>query len=227
MSDLIKGETTMRKFLILACLASPAAPLAAEESPKRPKSCVLVATAQDDHCAVTNHFSCTGGGRVAFWQEVSHGNGSQEVHMLDADHGIVEIVMPGGAHIRSRSTGDHPRVAVKTGSARSAENATVESGGSSQPATMTTEYTNAGKTRELAGQTFDRLTYSSVLDFPEAGSRLQTSGSVLFSESLDLMVLELDVSDGQDGPARRIKLKTLALEGQKGFGSTKPRYGCN
>ena len=92
---------------------------------------------------------------------------------------------------------------------------------------MVTEYTYKGETRELAGESFDRLTYASDLDFPESGSKLHTSGSVLFSDRLDLMILEVAVSDGQGGPARSIKLKSVALEGQKGFGSTKPRHGCN
>ncbi|MBN8629717.1 MAG: hypothetical protein J0L76_02540 [Rhodobacterales bacterium] len=217
----------MRKFVILACLMGPTTQVAAEEFLQRPESCVLVATVQDDHCAVTNHFRCSGAGQVAFWQEISHGNGALEVHSLDADHGAIEIVMPGGAHIRSHSKGDHPRVAVKTGSSRSTERATLESNGSSQSATMVTEYTYKGETRELAGESFDRLTYASDLDFPESGSKLHTSGSVLFSDRLDLMILEVDVSDGQGGPARSIKLKSVALEGQKGFGSTKPRHGCN
>jgi len=217
----------MRKIVILACLAALASPLAAESSLKRPSSCVLVATAQDDHCAVTNFFRCAGSGSVAFWQEISHGNGALETHALDADHGAIELVMPGGSTIRARSSGDHPRVAVKTGSAHSTEHATFERDGSSQSATMTTKYTYKGETRKLAGETFDRLTYSSDLDFPESGSKLHTSGAMLFSERLDLLILEVDVSDGQGGPARRIRLKSLALEGQKGFGSTRPRYGCN
>jgi hypothetical protein len=50
---------------------------------------------------------------------------------------------------------------------------------------------------------------------------------VLYSDRLDLLLLELDVSDGQGGPARKVKLKSLALAGQKGFGATKPRYGCS
>lgn len=217
----------MRKIAIVACLVGTTAPVAAEEFIQRPESCVLVATAQDDHCAVTNHFRCGGTGPVAFWQEISHGNGALEIHSLDADHGAIEITMPGGVHIRSQSKGDHPRVAVKTGSSRSTERATVESNGSSQSATMVTEYAYKGETRKLAGESFDRLTYSSNLDFPESGSKLRTSGSVLFSERLDLMILEVDVSDGQGGAARSIKLKSVALEGQKGFGSTRPRYGCN
>lgn len=217
----------MRKFVILACLLGPTAPAAAEEFLQRPESCVLVATTQDDHCAVTNHFRCSGSGPVAFWQEISHGNGALEIHSLDADHGSIEITMPGGAHIRSRSKGDHPRVAVETGSARSTERARIESDGSSQPATMVTEYIYKGETRKLAGESFDRLTYSSNLVFPESGSKLHTSGSVLFSDRLDLMILEVDISDGQGGPARRIKLKSVALEGQKGFGTARPRYGCN
>jgi len=217
----------MWKFVISSLFVAAASPLAAESLRQRPDSCVLVATTQDDHCAVTNYFRCPGADPVAFWQEISHGNGALETHAMDADHGVVEIAMPGGPTIRARSSGDHPRVAVKTGSARSTERATIESGGSSQSATMVTEYAYEGETRKLAGETFDRLTVSSDLDFPESGSRLHTSGTVLFSEQLDLLILEVDVSDGQGGLARTIKLKSLALEGQKGFGSTRPRYGCN
>jgi len=217
----------MRKFLTLAFLIVQATPLAAEVSLGRPASCDLVATVQDDHCAVSNYFTCSGAGPVAFWKEVTHGNGAVEVHALDANHGTIEIVMPGGIQIKSQNTGDHPRVAVKTGSAGSVQLATVKSGGTSQPATMVTKYSHKDETRDLGGETFNRLTYSSDLDFPESGSTLRTSGTVLFSDSLDLVILETDVSDGQGGPGRSIKLKSLALTGQKGFGSTKPRYGCN
>lgn len=217
----------MRTFLTLACLILQAAPLAAEVSLGRPASCNLVATVQDDHCAVSNYYTCSGAGPVAFWKEVSLGNGAVEVHTLDANHGTIEIVMPGGTQIKSQNTGDHPRVAVTAGSAESAARATVTSGEYSQSATMVTKYNYKDETRELGRETFNRLTYSSDLNFPESGSTLRASGTVLFSDRLDLMVLETDVSDGQGGPARTIKLKSFALEGQNGFGSTRPRYGCN
>lgn len=221
------GGLPMKAILVLSLTTTLALPAAAEEMMQRPESCALVATVQDSLCAVTNHFRCTGAGTVAFWNEVSYGNGVVELHALDADHGTIEIMSPDGPHIRAQNSGEGPLEAISTGNARQTSRATISHKGSSQTSTMVVEYTADGLTRELEGVTFQRLTYESDLDFPESGSRLKGSGSVLFNEELDLMIQELEVSDGQGGPDRRIKLKTLALEGQKGFGSTKPKYGCN
>ncbi|WP_395542645.1 hypothetical protein [Neotabrizicola sp. sgz301269] len=216
----------MQKFAILACLTVAASPLAAETSRQRPESCVLIATSQDDHCAVTNHFRCDGAGPIAFWQEITLANGAIETHANDANHGAIEIVMPGGSHIRSKSSGGSPAEAVQTGKSRVTERATLTGDGASQSASIVIEYTFDGETRELAGKTFKRLRYEADLDYPQSGSKLHTSGTLLFNEQLDLLISETEVSDGQGGPGRRIKLKTLALEGRKGFGSTKPKYGC-
>lgn len=194
---------------------------------QRPENCAIVATVQDDHCAVTNHFRCMNAGTVAYWYEVTYGNGVVELHALDADHGETEIFSPGGPHIRAQSTGDGPLEAIKGGHARETREAMIAMDGNSYPSTMVVEYTTEGYTRELAGLVFQRITYSSDLDFPESGISLKGSGNLLFNEELDLMITELEVSDGQGKPNRRIRLKTLALEGQKGFGSTKPKHGCN
>ncbi|PTE16327.1 hypothetical protein [Pseudogemmobacter blasticus] len=218
----------MKTTLALALIAGAALPAKAENLFQRPAGCVLVATVQDDHCAALNYFRCAGTDPVVFRMEASYGGGKGEVHTFDANHGGIEILTPpGGGEFRLRATGDHPRVAVERGTARKTEQATISRDGKSQQATMVMVYTYSGETRKLAGEVFHRLTYDSTLTFPQSGSELHTSGSVLFNDRLDLLVNELEVSDGQGGAGRQIKLKSLALDGQKGFGATKPRFGCH
>lgn len=218
----------MKTAFALCLIAGAALPAGAEDSLQRPKGCVLVATVQDDHCAATNYFKCTGAGPVTYRKEVHYGGGQVEIHSYDANYGGLEIVSPaGGAHYTIRSSGDHPRAVIAAKKVGKIEHATISRGSKTQTAEMVLNYTYSGKTRELGGVTFQRLEYATTIAFPASGSVLQTSGNNLYSEKLDLLVNELEVSDGQGGPSRKIKLKSLALDGQKGFGATKPKFGCN
>lgn len=218
----------MKTLLALCMIAGAALPAGAEDILKRPKGCELIATVQDDHCAAKNIYRCSEAGPIAFWTEVHYGGGKVEVHTDNANHGGIEIISPaGGSHYSLTAQGDHPRVALETGSARRMERATISRAGKSQKATMSLSYTYQGETRKLAGETFHRLNYITTITFPSSGSTLSTSGSVLYHAQLDLLVDEVEVSDGQGGPARKIKLRSLSFEGQKGFNSTKPKYGCN
>jgi hypothetical protein len=218
----------MKAPLALSLIASTAFAAGADVSPQRPESCVLVATVQDDHCAAKSYYRCSGPGSVVFRIDVHYAGGEVEIHTADANHGGIEIISPpGGAHYSIRAQGDHPRIVVETGSGRETEIASITRNGKSQTATMVADYSYLGKSRKLAGETFYRLNYATTITFPASGSVLHTSGTVLYNDQLDLLIDEVEVSDGQGGPARKIKLSSLSLEGQKGFGSTKPKYGCN
>jgi hypothetical protein len=216
----------MRSAFALCLMTGFALPAAAENAVPASKGCVLVATMQDDHCAVQN-YQCTGAGKVAFKLEVLHGGGQVEVHTFDAKHGGLEIRMPsGGNRYKFVTVGDHPRVTLETGSSRKIQRATIHTDKGILKSTTVTDYSYGGETRELAGTTFHRLNYAATLNFPELGSALHTSGSVLFNEKLDLLVNEVEISDGEGGPARKIKLRSLSLKGQKGFDAKKPKFGC-
>lgn len=215
----------MRRFLALGLIAGAALPAAAQDVLQRPEGCVLVATAQSDNCTAENYFRCPG--RSAFRLEVSDRKGGLQVQTYDADHGTLEIAYSdGGFRLKAKPKVQHPRVALKTGSIHERTTGTVYFKGSSQPSIYEGDYTYKGETRKLGGETFHRLSYSGLLSYPAVPETLTASGSVLFNERLDLRVAEVDVSDGRGGPARVTKLKSLALEGQKGFGSTKPKFGC-
>lgn len=218
----------MLKVLVTVGVIFAGAGLASAEAlASRPKGCVLVATTQNDRCEVENHFRCTGTGPVAFRTEFTDGNGGFEVQTFDANHGTIEIASArGGFRITAKTVTDHPREVVAKGSGQERAKGRFSSKGNSQGSSLSLDLAHIGQSRRLAGKTFQRISYAGTLTYPESSTRFVVSGSRLYSAELDLLIAEVDVPDGKGKPVRPTKLKSLALEGDRGFGSTSPAYGC-
>ena len=166
----------MKTALAICLIAGMTFSAKAEEALKRPASCALVATVQDDHCAVQNYFKCSGAATAAYRKEVRYGGGEVEVHTFNANHGGLEIIQPaGGAYFEIRSDGPNPSTILAAGSGRVTDRATITRDGKSRQALMEADYVNGGETRKLAGERFHRLTYSTTISYVGVDGELHTS----------------------------------------------------
>lgn len=213
--------------LAIALFVAFSIPVAAESDTDRPASCTLVATAQNDRCEVENYYTCAGAGSVAYWTEFTGPQGHVQVQKYDAKHGLIEIsAVDDGFRIKAKPVADHPRDIVKSGSGQEVSSGTLTQGSSSQSAKSAVEYTYDGETRKLAGKKFHRLGYAGTVSYPASSTTFNVSGSLLYNDELDLLIYETDIPDKGGKPGHPIKLKSLSLDGQKGFGSTTPKFGC-
>jgi hypothetical protein len=215
------------RLLFALCLITAAGPVCGQDALKRPQSCQLVATSQYDDCSVTNAYRCDPAEPVAFWLEEIDSDGLLSIETRAADHGTTGLIFEGeGEVMRMTTVTEHPSRALITGQRLEEATGTLTMFGMKQSFAGSASYVYAGEMAEMAGTRFHRMDFGGSITFPDPVGSITIKGTYLFQEQLDLLIEETYEMTDAGSPVERVRLRSVTLDGQPGFGSTQPGYGC-
>jgi hypothetical protein len=218
------GGTVMRKSVVVALLTIQASRAVADDLPLRPESCERAATVQYDNCSIVNIFRCSTG--AAFWIESLDSDNILTIETRNADHGSTSISYVGqGASMHISQSTAHPRDTIRNGAASDKIVGLFGLFGMSRPISGETNYSHSGETDVLAGETLARIDFAGSVSFPPPMSEIKGSGTILYSDRLDLLIEE-KIRFEIGSTLESYSLVHLSLPGQKGFGDETPGYGC-
>jgi hypothetical protein len=223
-SDLTEGKPAMRKFLILACTASPAW---AEDVFARPDQCIREATVQYDNCEVENLFVCKSeAGQVRRTESTDEtgtyavdisptGSRNTAIHFVGTT-GSTRLTMEGGTLLD----------AIQTGTATESAKGEIQLFGMWRPTTGMVVYDHKGESEEHAGKIFKRIVAESTVQLPYPAPPIAGTQVILYLPELNLTVTSETSFKDSPIPIESSKMVELALPGQPGFGVEFPMHGC-
>jgi hypothetical protein len=224
MCDLTKGETAMRKFLILAFFAAPVTSAFAEDVFVRPESCVHVATIQFDTCEVDRVFRCEVINSTLFWVERMEDHGLGSITIRNQNHAEHRLLEGGEERMTlSYSEAPHPRDILEVGNGERVASGVRRSFGTA----LTMEYREKlrarGDTIAISGHEVAVIVGQVTLEMPLPLGVVKAAVVYGYLADADLLVeLEYRVH-----PEERSKvLRKLSLLGEEGFEDEHPRFGC-
>lgn len=223
--DLTLGETAMRKFVILACLTAPAAPVLAEGFAPRPDSCELIATMQKSNCEVENTYRCHAADGVFYRVEYFEELGLSQLGRMTAEFAPESSVDEvGDGMYFNPSNAVPPMEMIHLGTSVQNLDGLISLFGLKQPISGTATYTATGKTVELAGKTFETLDGEMSISMPNAGLVITGRTVIAYQNDIDLLLeIETSLDFGNHETSHTVE---VALRGQTGFGDETPRHGC-
>ena len=225
MCDLILGETAMRKFVILGCLAALASPAVAEGFAPRPESCKLIATMQKSDCEVENTYKCPADGRAFYRVEYFEDVGLTQIGQMTANFATESSVDERGDGMYfDQSDALHPKEMIRLGTSVQNLDGLISLFGLKQPINGTAKYTTRGETVELAGKAFETLDGEMSISVPNAGVVITGRTVIAYQRDIDLLLeIETSLDFGDHKTSHAVE---VALPGQTGFGDETPRHGC-
>lgn len=218
----------MRKFLILACLTTPAAPALAEDVFQRPADCQLMATTQRDTCEVENIYSCGAAESPIIRTESFDALGLYAVSIDDAENKSysTDFVGEDGSFWLEYS-GDEPSEVLRKGLGVSTATGEFQAFGLRRPFAASSSSAYEGQSMNLAGKSFHRIENKLSMQLPYPMPEIRGTEILAFSEEMQLG-LSVEITYESDAPlVQGSKLVELSLPGQAGFGEEYPRFGCS